>query len=197
MDLFCRDTRLNLGRYYLRPGFAFGGSCLPKDLRALHHRARVHDLDLPVIGSVMRSNDVHVDEAIHLIERLRRRRVGVLGLSFKAETDDLRESPILRVVGSLVGKGYSLLLHDPNLDMERVLGANRRFVESEVPYLPERLRSDLREVVEGSDVIVIGNGSAAYREVGALMRDDQVLVDLVHAVDRATIVRGEYHGLAW
>ena len=197
MDLFCRDTRLNLGRYYLRPGFAFGGSCLPKDLRALHQRARAHDLDLPVIGSVIRSNDVHVDEAIRLVERLKRRRVGVLGLSFKAETDDLRESPILRVVGTLVGKGYSLLLHDPSLDMERVLGANRRFVESEVPYLPERLRASVSEVVEGSDIIVIGNASAAYRDVAALMRDDQALVDLVHAVDRASVVRGEYHGLAW
>ena len=197
MDLFCRDTRLNLGRYYLKPGFAFGGSCLPKDLRALHHRARMHDLDLPIIGSVMRSNDVHVEEAIHLIERQRRRRVGVLGLSFKAETDDLRESPILRVVGALVGKGYSLLLHDPNIDMQRVLGANRRFVEQEVPYLPERLRADLREVVEASELVVIANGSAPYRNVGRMLRDDQVLVDLVGAVDRASVTRGEYHGLAW
>src|SRR5262249_30446788 len=101
MELFCRDTRLNLGANYLKPGFAFGGSCLPKDLRALQHRARVNDLDLPVIASIMRSNERHIEEAIHLIERLKRRRVGVLGLSFKAETDDLRESPILRVVGSL------------------------------------------------------------------------------------------------
>lgn len=196
MELFCKDTRLNISTYYLKPGFAFGGSCLPKDLRALQHRARHHQLELPVLGSVMRSNDVHVEEAVHLIERLRRRRVGVLGLSFKAETDDLRESPILRVIGALVGKGYSMLLHDPNIDMARVLGANRRFVEEEVPYLPERLRADLREVVEGSEVIVIANGSAPYRAVGAMMRPDQVLVDLVHAVDRAT-VRGEYHGLAW
>jgi GDP-mannose 6-dehydrogenase len=197
MDLFCRDTRLNLGSAYLKPGFAFGGSCLPKDLRAFHHRARVHDLDLPVIAAVMRSNDRHVEEAIHLIERFRKRRVGVLGLSFKAGTDDLRESPILRVVGTLVGKGYSLLLHDPNLDMERVLGANRRFVEDEVPYLPERLRRDLREVVEPSEVVVIGNRSPEYRGVGALLRADQVLVDLVHGVDRASVPRAEYHGLAW
>ncbi len=197
MELFCHDTRLNLGRYYLKPGFAFGGSCLPKDLRALYHRARVHDLQLPVIGSAMRSNDLHVDEAIHAIERLKKRRVGVLGLSFKAETDDLRESPILRVVGTLVGKGYSLLLHDPNIDMARVLGANRRFVEEEVPYLPERLRADLREVVEGSEVVVVANPSAIYREVGGMLREGQALVDLVHAVDRATVTRGEYHGLAW
>jgi GDP-mannose 6-dehydrogenase len=123
--------------------------------------------------------------------------VGVLGLSFKAGTDDLRESPILRVVGTLVGKGYSLLLHDPNIDMERVLGANRRFVEEEVSYLPERLRSSMREVVEGSEVVVVANDSREYRGVGALLKPGQSLVDLVHAVDPSSIGQAEYHGLAW
>jgi GDP-mannose 6-dehydrogenase len=197
MGLFCRDTRLNLGPYYLKPGFAFGGSCLPKDLRAIHQRARLRDLDLPVLDSIMRSNDRHVEEAIHLIERLKKRRVGVLGLSFKAETDDLRESPILRVIGTLVGKGYSLLLHDPNIDLSRVLGANRRFIEDEVPYLPERLRPSLDDVVSGSEVIVVANGSREFRGVGAMLRPGQALVDLVHAVDPASVVHGEYHGLAW
>ncbi len=197
MNLFCRDTRLNLGASYLKPGFAFGGSCLPKDLRALNQRARHHDLHLPVIGAILPSNDRCVEDAFQLIERLRKRRVGVLGLSFKAETDDLRESPILRVVGALVGKGYSVLLHDPNIDMERVLGANRRFVEDEVPYLPERLRPTLREVVEASEVIVVANPSREYREVGSLLKPGQVLVDLVHAVDRASLAHGEYYGLTW
>jgi GDP-mannose 6-dehydrogenase len=197
MSLFCRDSRLNLGATYLKPGFAFGGSCLPKDLRALNQRARHHDLDLPVLGAIMSSNERHVDEAVHLIERLRKRRVGVLGLSFKAGTDDLRESPILKVVGTLVGKGYSLLLHDPNIDMERVLGANRRFVEDEVPYLPERLRPTVGEVVKASEVIVVANHSREYREVGALLERGQVLVDLAHAVDRASVKHAEYHGLAW
>jgi GDP-mannose 6-dehydrogenase len=166
-------------------------------VRALHSRARHHNLDLPVIESVMRSNDVHVQEAIHLIEGFRLRKVGVLGLSFKAETDDLRESPILRVISSLVGKGYSLLLHDPNIDMERVLGANRRFVEDEVPYLPERLRTDLAQVVRESEVVVVANGAKEYRGVGAMLRSGQILVDLVHAVDAKSVVHGEYHGLAW
>jgi GDP-mannose 6-dehydrogenase len=197
MRIFCKDTRLNLSPYYLKPGFAFGGSCLPKDVRALNARGRARGLDLPVVYSVMRSNDVHVEAAVALIERTRRRSVGVLGLSFKAETDDLRESPILRVVGTLVGKGYTLLLHDPNIDMQRVLGANRRFVEDEVPYLPERLRPTVREVVEASEVVVVANGSKEYREVGAMLRPGQVLVDLVHGVDPATVASGEYHGLAW
>ena len=197
MALFCRDTRLNLGATYLLPGFAFGGSCLPKDLRALNQRARRHDLVLPVIASILSSNDRQVEEAIRLIERLRRRRLGFLGLSFKAETDDLRESPILRVIGTLVGKGHSVLLHDPNLDMERVLGANRRFVEDEVPYLPERLRTSVEEVVSESDVIVVSNRASVYANVGAMLRAGQAVVDLAHAVDRRTVTHGEYHGLAW
>ncbi len=197
MALFCRDTRLNLGPNYLQPGFAFGGSCLPKDLRALNQRARHHDLDLPVIASIMRSNDRHIDEAIHLIERLRKRHLGFLGLSFKAETDDLRESPILRVIGTLVGKGHAVLLHDPNLDMERVLGANRRFVEDEVPYLPERLRASVEEVVTQSEVVVVANRSKAYAGVGAMLKPGQILVDLAHAIERRTVLHGEYHGLAW
>jgi GDP-mannose 6-dehydrogenase len=197
MDLFVRDTRLNLSAYYFKPGFAYGGSCLPKDVRALQQRARVLGVDLPVIDAIPRSNDRQVDAAIQLIERLKHRRIGVLGLSFKAETDDLRESPILRVIGTLVGKGYSVLLHDPNIDMERVLGANRRFVEDEVPYLPERLRSDLDEVLRESEVLIVGNRSAAYRAIGGRLREGQALVDLAAAIDAASVTRGEYHGLAW
>jgi GDP-mannose 6-dehydrogenase len=197
MRLMRRDTRLNLSGAYLSPGFAFGGSCLPKDLRAANSRARRHGLELPVLAGILRSNDVHLAEAVHLIERCRRRRLGFLGLSFKAGTDDLRESPILRVIGTLVGKGYSMLLHDPHLDLERLLGANRRFVEDEVPYLPERLRHSVAEVVEGSEVVVVANGSKDYREVGAMLKPGQALVDLVHAVDPASVVHGEYHGLAW
>jgi GDP-mannose 6-dehydrogenase len=197
MRLFCMDTRLNLSPYYLKPGFAYGGSCLPKDVRALNARARRRGLELPVIASVTRSNDAHVEQAVRMIEGLRRRRVGVLGLSFKAGTDDLRESPILRVIGTLVGKGYEVLLHDPNVDVERLLGANRQFVERELPYLPERLRRDLDEVVRGSEVVVVANGAREYRGVGAMLGPGQALVDLVHAVDPATVVHGEYHGIAW
>jgi GDP-mannose 6-dehydrogenase len=197
MRLMRRDTKLNLSGAYLSPGFAFGGSCLPKDLRAVNSRARRHDLDLPVLASILRSNEVHVAEAVHLIERFRKRKLGVLGLSFKAGTDDLRESPILRVIGTLVGKGYEVLLHDPSLDMQRVLGANRRFVEDEVPYLPERLRPSLDDVLAHAEVVVIGNRSAAYRTLGPRFAKGQVVVDLVAAVDRGTVTAGEYHGLAW
>ncbi|MFM7232075.1 MAG: nucleotide sugar dehydrogenase [bacterium] len=197
MRLMRRDTKLNISGAYLSPGFAFGGSCLPKDLRAVNSRARRHDLDLPVLASIMRSNELHVSESVALIERFKKRRLGFLGLSFKAGTDDLRESPILRVIGTLVGKGYDARLHDPSLDVERLLGANRRFVESELAYLPERLRPDLAEVLAHAEVVVIGNRSAEYRTIGPRLRAGQVVVDLVAALDPSTVVAGEYHGLAW
>ena len=197
MRLMRRDTKLNISGAYLSPGFAFGGSCLPKDLRAVNSRARHNDMDLPVLASIMRSNDLHVAEAIHLIERFKKRRLGFLGLSFKAGTDDLRESPILRVIGALVGKGYDVRLHDPSLDMARVLGANRRFVEDELPYLPERLKPSLDDVLAHAEVVVIGNRSAAYRAIGPCLAPGQVVIDLVAALDRGTVSAGEYHGLAW
>ncbi len=197
MRLMRRDTKLNISGAYLSPGFAFGGSCLPKDLRAVNSRARRHDMDLPVLASIMRSNDLHVADAVHLIERFKHRKLGFLGLSFKAGTDDLRESPVLRVIGTLVGKGYDVQLHDPSIDMDRVLGANRRFVEDELPYLPERLRPSLEDVLVHADVVVIGNRSAEYRTLGPRIRRGQVVVDLVAAMDPRTVTAGEYHGLAW
>jgi GDP-mannose 6-dehydrogenase len=154
-------------------------------------------MDLPVLSNIMRSNELHVAEAIHLIERFKKRKLGFLGLSFKAGTDDLRESPILRVIGTLVGKGYDVRLHDPSLDMDRVLGANRRFVEDELPYLPERLKPSLDEVLAHAEVVVIGNRSAEYRTIGPRLARGQVVVDLVAALDRGTVTAGEYHGLAW
>jgi GDP-mannose 6-dehydrogenase len=197
MRLVCMDTKLNLSPYYLRPGFAFGGSCLPKDLRAITHRARERNLDLPVLDAVLRSNDVHVQAAVAAVERQRRKKVGVLGLSFKAETDDLRESPIVRVVGTLVGKGYELLLHDNHINVERLVGANRDFLEREIPYLERLFRTDAREVVRGSEVIVIANSHPAYREVPGWMNGDQVVVDFVRLLEARQVPGGRYVGLAW
>ncbi len=199
MRLFCADTKLNLSPYYLKPGFAFGGSCLPKDLRAITHRARERSLDLPVLDSVLRSNDLHVQRAVAAVERAKApgRKVGILGLSFKAETDDLRESPIVRVVGALVGKGWTLALHDAHIDAAKLVGANRQYLEAEIPYLDRLFHKDPRDVVRGSEVIVIANGHPAYREVPQWMTEGQTLVDLVHLVDARSVTRGEYVGLAW
>jgi len=196
MRLMRRDSKLNLSGAYLSPGFAFGGSCLPKDLRAATSRARRHDLELPVLSGILRSNEVHLAQGVHLIETFRKRRLGFLGLSFKAGTDDLRESPILRVIGALVGKGYDVRLHDPSLDMDRLLGANRRFVEAELPYLFDRLLPEVDKVLAHAEVVIIGNRSAEYRAIGPRIRAGQIVVDLVAAVERGSVTAGEYHGLA-
>jgi GDP-mannose 6-dehydrogenase len=199
MRLFVKDTKLNLSPYYLKPGFAFGGSCLPKDLRAVTHRARERNLDLPVLESILRSNELQIQLALSTIERAKgpAKKVGVLGLSFKAETDDLRESPIVRVVGALVGKGWDVLLHDAHVDVARLLGANREYLEAEIPYLDRVFRKDPREVVDASEVIVIANAHASYRAVPGWMHDGQTLVDLVRLVEKRDVLRGEYVGLAW
>jgi len=199
MRLFCADTKLNLSPYYLKPGFAFGGSCLPKDLRAITYRARERSLDLPVLDAVLRSNDLHVQRAVAAVEKAKApgRRVGILGLSFKAETDDLRESPIVRVVGALVGKGWSLAMHDAHVDAAKLVGANRQYLEAEIPYLDRLFHKDPRDVVRASEVIVIANRHAAYRDVPQWMTEGQTLVDLVRLVERKDVTRGEYVGLAW
>jgi GDP-mannose 6-dehydrogenase len=197
MRLFCLDTKLNLSPYYLKPGFAFGGSCLPKDLRAITHRARERTLELPVLFSVLPSNDLHIQAAIAAVEKQRKKKVGVLGLSFKADTDDLRESPIVRVVNGLVGKGYELLVHDNHLTVSRMMGANRAFLEREIPYLEKLFRDDPRAVVADSDVIVLAHAHPAYRDVPKWLRDDQVLVDFVRGVEPDQLPAGRYVGLAW
>jgi GDP-mannose 6-dehydrogenase len=199
MRLFVQDTKLNLSPYYLKPGFAFGGSCLPKDLRAITHRAREKNLDLPVLESILRSNELQVQLAISTIERTKaaHKKVGILGLSFKAETDDLRESPIVRVVGALVGKGWDVRLSDAQVDVAKLLGANRQYLEAEIPYLDRVFSKNPRDVVEASEVIVIANGHPSYRDVPSWMRDGQTLVDLVRLVEKRDVKRGDYVGLAW
>ncbi len=197
MRLFCQDTKLNISSHYLKPGFAFGGSCLPKDLRAITFRAREHHLHLPVLESILFSNDLHVQAAVTAIERQQRKRIGVLGLSFKAETDDLRESPIIRVIGTLVGKGYEVLLHDHHVDVHRLLGANRKYLESEIPYLERVFQADPKELVERSEVVVIANSHPNYKNVPAWANDGQVVVDLVRLLEPSAIPAGRYVGLAW
>ena len=199
MRLFVKDTKLNLSPYYLKPGFAFGGSCLPKDLRAITHRGREKNLDLPVLDSILRSNELQVQLAINTIERTKapHKKVGVLGLSFKSETDDLRESPIVRVVGALVGKGWDVRLHDANIDVAKLLGANRTYLEAEIPYLDRVFSKDAKSVVDQSEVIVIANGHPTYKDVPSWMHEGQTLVDLVRLVEKRDVRRGDYVGLAW
>jgi GDP-mannose 6-dehydrogenase len=197
MDLLCRDTQLNISRAYLRPGFAFGGSCLPKDLRATLHLAKLHDVELPMHAAILASNRTHVEHAIAKVLGTGRRRVGMIGLAFKTGTDDLRESPLVAVAEHLIGKGLSLLVYDPEVHLSSLLGANRRFIEDRLPHIGALVRSDLAAVVAQSEVLLIGSSDKRTLEaVRRLATADHVVVDLAHIGDTDDL-SARYVGLAW
>ena len=197
MRVFCADTKLNISCKYLTPGFAFGGSCLPKDLRALTYRARANDLELPTLEAILPSNRHQIEEVAKQIVRLRKRKVGLFGLSFKPGTDDLRESPLVELAEQLIGKGYRLLIHDPNVSYAALYGSNKAYIEREIPHIREILREDAREVVQHAEVLVIGHLDSAAREaILAEHRESQVIVDLARALTPDAI-RGRYVGLYW
>jgi len=197
MRIFCMDDKLNISSTYLEPGFAFGGSCLPKDLKALNRRLKETHITAPVIGSILPSNEEHVRHATTLIEKTGSKNIGILGMSFKAETDDLRGSPVVKIVEMLVGKGCGVVVYDGNLDLDRIMGTNRRFLDEEVPYLPSILRSSMKEIVDQCEVVVVANKSSEFREVIRMMRPDQTLVDLVGIVEDGSRVKGKYIGICW
>jgi GDP-mannose 6-dehydrogenase len=196
MEVFCRDRTLNLSAAYLRPGFAFGGSCLPKDVRALVHRAREQDVECPVLGAVLESNRLHLLRSIQLVEQAGHKRVGVLGLSFKAGTDDVRESPTVALIETLIGRGYRVVIYDEDVDPERLVGENKASLERELPHVAAVMRSSVDEVLAESEVIVISNASPAFRRVPDVLNDGQVLVDLVGVARSQGRTEG-YEGLCW
>jgi GDP-mannose 6-dehydrogenase len=198
MDIFCRDHKLNLSSYYLKPGFAFGGSCLPKDVRAMQYRAKEVDLDMPVIQSILGSNRLQIQHAIDMVEETGRKKVGVLGFSFKAGTDDLRESPIVILTEALLGKGYQLSIYDRNVSMARLVGANKEYINEQIPHLSSLLRDTLAEVVDASEVIVVGNGSPEFGEALKRTRPDQVVIDLFRVGNVTPAdVPARYTGICW
>jgi GDP-mannose 6-dehydrogenase len=197
MDIFCADTKLNLSPYYLKPGFAFGGSCLPKDLRALTYHARQQDLQVPVLDAILRSNEQQVRQVIDFVLRLKKRRIGILGLSFKAGTDDLRESPMVLLSEALLGKGLQLRIYDANVRLARLVGANRRFIEHEIPHISSLLCDSVDDVLAESDVIIIGNRGPEFGALTSKASAHHVIVDLVRAVDGRAVPDGHYWGICW
>jgi GDP-mannose 6-dehydrogenase len=197
MDVFCRDSALNLSSYYLRPGFAFGGSCLPKDVRALLYEANQLDLDCPVLGSILRSNQQQVELAYHLIRRTGRRRVGVLGLSFKAGSDDLRESPLVTLIEVLIGKGYAVRIYDEDVSLARIVGANKRFIEEAIPHISSLLRPTPEEVVESSEVLVVGRKTQEVARLVRALGPEKAVVDLVRVGPEMAGRNGAYEGICW
>jgi GDP-mannose 6-dehydrogenase len=197
MELVCRDTKLNISPKYLKPGFAFGGSCLPKDLRALVHKARQSDLEVPLLGSLLESNRAQIDRAVSLVVSLRKKKVSMLGLSFKAGTDDLRESPLVVLTETLIGKGFDVRIYDSNISLARLVGANREYIEKEIPHISSLLVTDLRTAVEHGDVLVVGNAAPEFAGLPALCRPGQTIVDLVHVDGLRGSGAVAYHGIAW
>jgi GDP-mannose 6-dehydrogenase len=197
LEILCRDTKLNISTAYLRPGFAFGGSCLPKDLRALVYQARRADVDVPVLQAIATSNRGQIDRAFRLVTATGRKRIGVLGLSFKAGTDDLRESPMVELIERLIGKGYELRVFDRNVSLANLQGANRVYIEREIPHIASLMADTIDEVLDASDVIVIGNGDPEFVLAMEGRGSDRVIVDLVRLGDERFRSDEHYRGICW
>ena len=196
MDIFCKDTKLNLSSYYLKPGFAFGGSCLPKDVRALLHRAKSLDLNLPIIGAVLPSNQLQIERGIQAVIDQGQKKVGILGFSFKAGTDDLRESPVVELVERLIGKGYDLRIYDSNVRLASIHGANREYILERVPHIARLMVSSIDEVLAHASTIVVGNAASEFRDIPRRIEEGQTIVDLVRITDSSSVA-GVYEGICW
>jgi len=179
MEIFGLDQKLNISRAYLRPGFAFGGSCLPKDVRAIVYQSRRDDLEVPLLDSIVRSNETQITVAVNQVLRTRKKRIGVLGLSFKAGTDDLRESPIVRLIEALIGKGLDIRVYDKFVSLARIFGANKAFITKGIPHIESLMSDSVEGVIEFGDVVVIASSQKEFGEVVTLLRKDQELIDLV------------------
>jgi GDP-mannose 6-dehydrogenase len=195
MDIFCQDTKLNLSPYYLRPGYAFGGSCLPKDVKALRYRARTLDVEVPILNAILASNEVHIQRGIELVLHQHKKKVGVLGFSFKASTDDLRESPMVELIERLIGKGYELAIYDRNVSLARLTGANRDYILNHIPHISRLMRESVDDVLGFSEVVVVGNAAPEFDQLAQKLRPEQTLIDLVRL--GGNFNKSNYVGICW
>ncbi len=196
MDIFCKDTKLNLSPYYMKPGFAFGGSCLPKDVRALTYKARSVDVDTPILNAIMPSNQRQIEKGLAMITEKASKKVGILGFSFKAGTDDLRESPLVEVIERLIGKGYDIRLYDRNVKIASLVGANKDYILNHIPHISRLMVDSIEAVLDHADTIVIGNGAEEFRDISQRVSEAQIIVDLVRIVEGRS-VEGKYDGICW
>jgi GDP-mannose 6-dehydrogenase len=196
MDIFCQDRKLNLSPSYLKPGFAFGGSCLPKDLRALTFQSNRLDLDLPVLESILESNRIQIERALEIIVGQDKKRVGILGFSFKAGTDDLRESPIVELSERLIGKGYELRLYDKNVNLAKLVGANREYILKHIPHIAGLMVDTAEQLMEHAEVLIVGNRGSEFADIVSNRSSNQYVVDLVR-IGAETSDSPRYEGIAW
>ena len=196
MDIFCQDTKLNLSSYYLKPGFAFGGSCLPKDLRALLYKAKTLDVSLPILAAILPSNEQQIQRGVRAVMEKSSKKVGILGFSFKAGTDDLRESPVVEMTERLIGKGFDLRMYDSNVSLASIHGANRDYILNHIPHISRLMVPSVDEVLGHAGTIVIGNAAPEFRDVPRRLTHGQTLIDFVRITDSRT-VSGVYEGICW
>jgi GDP-mannose 6-dehydrogenase len=196
MEVVASDHKLNLSSYYMKPGFAFGGSCLPKDVRGLNYRAKTLDLKTPLLSSLMASNNYQVERGLQLIYKTGKKKIGFLGFAFKAGTDDLRESPIVEVIETLLGKGYDLSLYDSNILLSRLMGKNKDYLTGHIPHINRVLKDSVQDVINESDVIVFGNKSAEFKEAIKNIPEEKTIIDLIR-VDKSRLTQDNYVGICW
>jgi GDP-mannose 6-dehydrogenase len=199
MEIFCMDRKLNISPAYLKPGFAFGGSCLPKDLRALNYKAKELDLNVPLLNSILSANQLHIQRVLDSIYQKKKKKVGILGLSFKAGTDDLRESPMVTLAETLIGKGFQVKIYDRNISMARLTGSNKEFIEKEIPHISSILVEEIEEILSSSEVIVIGNTDEEFRRVLDEVQPEQIIIDLARIKNKMDLKSTPYtyEGICW
>ncbi len=199
MEVFTQDVKLNLSSYYLKPGFAFGGSCLPKDLRAITHKARQNDVSVPLLESAMESNEEHIRHALDIVQENGRKRVGVLGLSFKSGTDDMRESPVVTMIEQLIGKGYKVKIYDKNVSIARLIGSNKDYIKKEIPHIAKLMCDSVKEVLDQSDVVVVGNPSKEHEVVLGELKNGHKIIDLsgLQNAKNGNLKEVNYEGICW
>lgn len=196
MDIFTQDRKLNVSPAYLKPGFAFGGSCLPKDIRAILYKGRTLDLELPLLSSILPSNDQQLDRAVKMVLAQGKKRLAFLGMSFKPGTDDLRESPLVRLVEMCLGKGYDIRIYDENVSLAKLVGANKKYIEEEIPHISNLLAADLGDMIDWSEMVIVGHKSPAFVDAITAMPPGKVVLDLARVVDSPPD-NVDYHGFNW
>ncbi|HEX6650558.1 MAG TPA: UDP-glucose/GDP-mannose dehydrogenase family protein [Pyrinomonadaceae bacterium] len=195
MDIFCKDTKLNLSSYYLKPGFAFGGSCLPKDLRAINYKAKQVDVDVPVLSSILPSNRQQIERAVEMVLATGKKRIGILGFSFKAGTDDLRESPMVTLIETLIGKGLQLSIYDRDVSLARLFGANKEYIEGQIPHIAQLMSTSIEDVLGFAEILVVGNKAEEFKDIEQKRKEGQVVIDLVRLFDKTS--SDSYQGICW